>query len=152
MGEPEFALLPIGDAPPSSAREPLAPNGATSFKAPARARDSCAHLHHRNTPPPMPPHFAHRLLINAQSISEPVCLQLVDGSLPCIEGLVKDGAKPWSALRSGKPQGTSSVDQWTLFMSSRTFQVLLLAFSWMERLRPNFSATRELGPLVHWST
>jgi len=33
---------------------------------------------------------------------------LVDGSLPRIEGLVKDGAKPWSALRSGEPQGTSA--------------------------------------------
>jgi hypothetical protein len=58
--------------------------------------------------PPMPPHSAHWLWMNAQSISETVCLQLVDGSLPRIEGLVKDGAKPWSALRSGEPQGTSA--------------------------------------------
>jgi hypothetical protein len=37
--------------------------------------------------PPMPPHSAHWLWMNAQSISETVCLQLVDGSLPCIEGV-----------------------------------------------------------------
>jgi len=69
-----------------------------------------------------------------------------------LKGLAKDGAKPWSALRSGKPQGTSSVDQWTLFMSSQKFEVLLLAFNWMERLRPNFSATSQHGPLVHLSS
>ena len=41
---------------------------------------------------------------------------MVDGSLLRVEGVAKDRAKPWAAIRSGEPQDA-------------TFQVLFLAFS-----------------------